>query len=38
MAVATDTPTRVPPNRATARDQVWVKSGRITMTEAIGAQ
>ncbi len=36
--VASATPTRVPPKRATAREYVWEKSGRITMTEAMGAQ
>ncbi|CAM5497848.1 hypothetical protein SNARM312S_05167 [Streptomyces narbonensis] len=37
-AVASATPTSVPPKRATERAYVCVKSGRITMTEAIGAQ
>ncbi|CAM5328873.1 hypothetical protein SMICM304S_01481 [Streptomyces microflavus] len=39
MAVASPTPTRVPPKRATERPYVCENSGRITMTAAIrGAQ
>lgn len=38
IAVASETPTIVPPNRATDRSYVWENSGRITITAAIGAQ